>query len=254
MAGEIERKLRRVPGDVGAALALLTRLPAPFADHERGARAAWAWPVAGLAVALIVGAVAAGGRWLGLADGVSAVLALAAGAVVTGGLHEDGLSDTLDGFGAGGSAERRLGVMKDSRIGAHGALALLLSVLLRWSCLVVALEAGLLWPAVLVAGVASRAAMTVVAWALPHARPDGLSRMTGRPTSDMALAAGLVALIVALLASPARVILVALVVAVAVVVLARGAKRRLGGQTGDVLGATQQVGEMAALIAMTIWP
>jgi hypothetical protein len=122
-------------GDVIAACGLLTRLPLPQRAVTAGPRAAWAWPVVGAVVGFLSAAAGALALWLGLPVGVAAAVALATSAMVTGGLHEDGLADTADGLFGGWTRERRLEIMKDSRIGSYGMLALMITGLARWSAL-----------------------------------------------------------------------------------------------------------------------
>ena len=235
-------------GDPGAALALLTRLPAPGADHARGARAAWAWPLVGALVggaAGLAGWAAAAALPLATAAGVT----LGVGVALTGALHEDGLADMADGFWGGATRERRLAIMRDSRIGTYGALALALSVGLRWSLLAVLLPAGP-W-ALVAAGALSRAGMAGVMASLRPARDDGLSAGAGRPGAVTAALAGASGLAAAGLAvGPAAAFIAALAVCVAAAGVAALARAKLGGQTGDVLGAAQQAGEVAALAAL----
>ncbi|MEL6316326.1 MAG: adenosylcobinamide-GDP ribazoletransferase, partial [Pseudomonadota bacterium] len=130
--------LARAAADLAAAAALLTRAPVPV-DHahagRRGARAAWAWPVVGAALGGAAAAALAGGLALGLPPGPAAAAALAALVLATGALHEDGLADLADGLGGGRDRARALEIMRDSRIGAFGAAALLLAFLARWSAL-----------------------------------------------------------------------------------------------------------------------
>ena len=118
----------RLPHDILSGFALLTRLPLP--DHRStGAASAWAWPLVGAALGAAAAALASAALWLGVTPGVTAVLVLAFGAMLTGGLHEDGLSDTADGLFGGWTKARRLEIMKDSRVGSYGVLALVLVVL-----------------------------------------------------------------------------------------------------------------------------
>jgi adenosylcobinamide-GDP ribazoletransferase len=174
---------------------------------------------------------------------------LLAGAVTTGALHEDGLADTVDGFFGGWTRERRLDIMKDSHIGSYGTLALILSVLARWAALCAVLPVSI-WAVVAVAAL-SRAPMAVVMWALPNARGQGLSQSVGRPDAQAAWVAVALALIAGVLALElAATLMVALCVAVAVLGLMALARARIGGQTGDVLGATQQVAEVVALCVL----
>ena len=225
-----------------SALALLTRIPVP--DHRSvGASGCWAWPVAGLAIALPAGLLLP----LGLPAGVTAALILAIQAMLTGAMHEDGLADCADGFWGGQTSARRLEIMKDSRIGSYGVLALLLVTLVRWSALTSLIpQSGAFW-AILATAALSRAPMALVIASLDNARPGGLSRAVGRPGLPAALAGAAIASAIALPAFgfciiPALALLIALTAAVALT-----AKVKIGGQTGDVLGASQQLSEAALL-------
>lgn len=232
-----------------SAVQFLTVLPVVDPGWEEGrlARASGWFPAAGL----LVGAGAAL-VWLAavavLPAPAAAGLALAAGLLLTGGMHEDGLADTADGLGGGDTPARRLEIMADSRIGAHGAVALILSLGLRWAALAALgpWEGAL---ALLIAATLGRAAMVPVAAALPYARTQGLGRMTedagGR---EVALALGL-ALVVALSGGGGG-LLALLAAGVAAAALAAFLARRLGGTTGDALGAVEQVAETAALLAL----
>jgi adenosylcobinamide-GDP ribazoletransferase len=241
------------PGDVAAALGLLTRLPVRVdlaRATARGARAAWAWPVAGALVAALAGAVGALALWVGLPSLVAATLVLAAQAMLTGALHEDGLADCADGFWGGWSREQRIEIMRDSRAGSYGVLALVLSVLIRAGALAALMAAGG-WLAALVAlGTMSRVPMAVLQAALPNARPGGMSDRAGRPPGATVMAALAVAFLAGVAGLGAGVAAVAL--AMAAVTLAWGAvaRARIGGQTGDVLGAGQQLAEIAGLLVL----
>lgn len=232
--------------DIPAAFALLTRLPVP-AHAPRGAEAAWAWPIVGAVVGGI-GALAAGlALALGAGPGPAAALALIAQALVTGALHEDGLSDSADGLLGGRSREHRLEIMKDSRIGSFGALALVLVTLMRWSALAALCASGGFAPALIAAGALSRVPMAAIMAALPHARSGGLSRLTGRPSGAVvALGAGL-ALALALVLTGWQALPAALVAAALCAGLALVARGAIGGQTGDILGASQQIAEATIL-------
>jgi adenosylcobinamide-GDP ribazoletransferase len=238
----------RLQPDLLSGLALLTRLPVP--DHRgTGAQSAWAWPLVGALLGAIGAGVAGLALWLGLPPGVVAVLVLVTGAMLTGALHEDGLSDTADGLFGGWTRERRLEIMKDSRVGSYGVLALVLVTLMRWSALTTILAGGHLWGLIAV-GAASRAPMGVIMAALPNARGAGLSHATGRPPLPEALAGAVVAGAIAVLAVGwAALPMLALVAGVSAL-LARSANARIGGQTGDILGATQQLAEAAALTVL----
>ncbi len=237
---------RLIP-DLLSGFALLTRLPLPAAAHGAPrADAAWGWPVVGFAVALVAVLVAAGAQAAGATPGVCAVLALMVAATLTGGLHEDGLADCADGFFGGRDKARRLEIMKDSSIGSYGALALGLVVLLRWTALV-PLIAGGHWGAVLAAGSLSRVPMAALMAGMGNARGGGLSAAVGRPSVEAATGAAALGLVLAILS--AGWVALPMACAVAAVTLAVGAvaQAKIGGQTGDVLGASQQLAVAAAL-------
>jgi adenosylcobinamide-GDP ribazoletransferase len=238
----------RILPDLWSAFALLTRLPVP--DHRAtGAGSAWAWPLVGAVLGGLCALVGAGALGLGLTPGVAAALVLAAGAMLTGGLHEDGLSDTADGLFGGWTRARRLEIMKDPRVGSYGVLALVLVTLARWSALAVVLEQGSLWALVAV-GAISRAPMAAIMAALPNARGAGLSHQTGRPTAQGALIGAALAVACAFLFAGGAALAMVLGVAVTSLWLAQAARARIGGQTGDILGAAQQLAEAAALAVL----
>ena len=242
-----------VAQDVPAALGLLTRLPLRIDTNRataRGAAAAWAFPLAGMAVAVIAALIGAVALWVGMPLMIAAGLILAAQIIITGAMHEDGLADTADGLWGGWDVARRLEIMKDSAIGTYGVLALGLSLLLRWGALVAVLSAGYLWAPLIVAAAVSRAPMVAMMAALPNARANGLSQSVGRPSGATAALAGLIALVVAVVFLPWSAFGVLLVVALAGVACAMIAMAKIKGQTGDILGATQQICEIAALAVL----
>ena len=240
------------PSDVVEALQLLTRLPVPFADTPRGARAAWAYPMVGLVVGALAAAVGLTAHALSLPPALCALCALTALIVTTGALHEDGLADTADGLWGGWTPERRLEIMKDSRIGAYGVIALFLALSARWSALWMLFTAdpAVAAAAILVAATAARAMMPPVMAVLPNARQDGLSAGVG----DVPLAAALIALGtglgIALIFAGTGGAMALIWACLATFVLARIALKKIGGQTGDILGATQQLSEIAVLLSL----
>jgi adenosylcobinamide-GDP ribazoletransferase len=233
-----------------SAFALLSRLPLP--NHRAtGAASAWAWPLVGAVLGALGATLASGALWLGVTPGVTAALVLAIGSMLTGGLHEDGLSDTADGLYGGWTKERRLEIMKDSRVGSYGVLALVLVTLARWSALTAVLVYGGHWAALVASGALSRAPMALIMALLPNARGEGLSHATGRPSPATALLALILAMaIAAALTGWAAVPLIFAALAAALW-LAFSALRRIGGQTGDILGASQQLAEAACLAVLS---
>lgn len=240
--------------DLRIAACFLTRLPVrwpPDAPADALARSMRLFPLLGAGIGLAAGLVWALALGLGAPALVAALLALAAQALLTGALHEDGLADVADGFGGGRSRERALEIMRDSRIGSYGTLALVLSVGLRAAAL--AALGWNLWAgvaALAASGAVSRATCpALLAW-LPPARPDGLGAGAGRPPSEAVFTALGLALCFALLLLGLRHGLAALVLAALVAWAVAGlARRRIGGHTGDVLGAAQQLAEVAVLCA-----
>lgn len=235
------------------ALVWLTRLPLGRLLPARPvplSQAAWAFPLAGVAVALPSGAVFWLAAQLGLPPLAGALLALGLATALTGALHEDGLADFADGCGSADRA-RALEIMRDSRIGSYGVVALILSFGLRASALA-ALAPAAGWAALVGAAALSRAGMAVGLCGLPPARADGLGRAAGRVSAGQAALAVLIgALLMLWPAGLSGAWLAALLACVlAQAAIARSARRRLGGQTGDVLGAMQQVGEGAALLVL----
>ena len=240
--------------DTRLCIGFLTRIPVfthEYAGQTSLAAASWAFPLGGLLIGLVGALVLWIADSIGLTSELSALLALASMVIITGALHEDGLADTADGFGLSGDTERRLAAMRDSSIGVYGMVALIIVFGARWMSL-----ADLAAPSIgyaaetLMAGAAiSRGVLPYVMHAVPNARTDGLSVAAGRPEAKPALIALAIAAVVAILAfgfgSGIVVMAVAGLVAYAVTATAR---RLIRGQTGDVLGAIQQLVDAAVLI------
>ncbi|KIC18935.1 adenosylcobinamide-GDP ribazoletransferase [Leisingera sp. ANG-Vp] len=238
--------------DIALALVLLTRLPLPAlpADaFQRQSKAVWAFPLAGLAVALPAALLTSLALAAGLPASVAAGVALAVQVMLTGAMHEDGLADTADGLWGGFTRERRLEIMKDSRTGAYGVIALILGFGLRWSALAALLPAAGPW-VLLPLAMLSRAAMPALMTYLPNARSSGLSRTVGRPRALPCLLAALIALALSLPLIGTAAFAAALAMAATAIGLGMLAKAKIGGQTGDILGAAQQIAEIAGLLTL----
>lgn len=240
--------------DALLALVLLTRLPLPHlpADaFKRQAKAVWAFPLAGLAVALPAALLAALALAADLPATVAAGLALAVQVMLTGAMHEDGLADTTDGLWGGFDRARRLEIMKDSRTGAYGVIALILGFGLRWSALAALLEIAGPWP-LLALAMMSRAVMPALMAALPNARSAGLSQTVGRPRARPCLLAAGLAVLLSLPLIGLATFGVALAMGAAALGMGALAKAKIGGQTGDILGASQQLAEIAGLLVLLV--
>lgn len=250
--------------DLAACLRFYSRLPVPALPEEPSPHAAPDFrtvprmlPLAGLVIALPASLVLVLAWELRLGPFVAAALALAVAALVTGAMHEDGLADVADGFGGGRTRDRRLEIMRDSRIGAYGATALVLAYALRLGALATLLDRSG-WhaaPALLLAASLSRTAALAPMVLLDPARPGGASASVGQPTpATVGVAAGINVVLAAIgwgIGLPvfglAMMLALAPIAAYALTLLARA---RIGGQTGDVIGACQQVAEIAALIGL----
>jgi len=237
------------------AVQFLTRVPVPtLKDFQPDwtARSARYFPLVGALVGLASGAVliATSSVWSGV---LPALLATAAGILITGAFHEDGLADTADGLGGGQTVERRLEIMKDSRLGTFGVLALGLAVALK----VAALGQTSVVPAVL-AMVAAHAggrgaAVLTMRW-LPYAGDRAATKV--KPTADgvttaevgIGLAFTVLAMIPISLAAPVATAGALVAGAVVAVIMALTARRLIGGWVGDTLGATEQAFEIGFLV------
>ena len=245
-------------------MGFLSRLPVPdrfFRGHEGNvSHAVRAFPLAGLVVALAPALL----LYLLLRfDGdplLCALIALGGATLITGALHEDGLADAADGLGGGRDAEHALSIMKDSRTGAYGVIAIVLSFGLRAAALASLArvdEAGASALAFLAAAASSRALM-VGHWALlPSARSAGVAASVGMPEEaprNLALALGATAAILLLLPAfdLAEILFALLLATLAAFGFTRFVKTKLGGHTGDTIGATQQVAEITTLAALAL--
>jgi adenosylcobinamide-GDP ribazoletransferase len=250
-----EQPPHRRPGAVAgfaAAVAFFTRIPmaAPVGDDWQLADSAWAFPLVGAGIGVVTAFAFLVAQLLGLGDWPAALLAVLAGIVLTGALHEDGLADTADGLAGGRDRAKKLEIMRDSRLGAFGVLALVLSVGLRAAALVELREAVYAGLALVAAHAGSRALVAVAMAALPPARSDGQGLAAGRPRSTPLVAAVAIAAAIGLAAlGPVRGAVALALAAAAVCAVAALARRQIGGLTGDVLGACQQVAEIVMLLA-----
>lgn len=244
------KTVKSLVADVRIAIALCTRLPlspsGAIADGEV-ARASWALPIAGILVGALSAAVYALAQRLHIPAQPAAALALAASVSLTGAMHEDGLADSADGLG-GKTRERRLEIMRDSRIGTFGVCALAISFLLRFSAIASIDDPRSVAIALVVAHGAARAVLPAL-MLLPSARPDGLSRDAGRPPpASVATALGIGIVLLGLGFGAAAMLVGIAVLAAVIAPLAHLAREEIGGQTGDVLGALEQMAESVLLL------
>lgn len=242
-----------------ASLAFLTRLPISAAQRPIPLVDAMPmFPVAGLLIGGFTGLLVAFLADGGIVPLLAATLAFAATLCVTGALHEDGLADTADGFGGGITRDRRLEIMRDSRIGTYGTLALLTAAIAKIAA-IAAIVPSLGWCSMLVlaaSGAASRAAVVWLMAKTPPARSDGLSASAGQPNAETLKWTLLIGLVIAFFLFLWTVgfldaVFALLAGAAATLAVQRLALRQIGGQTGDVCGTVQVASEIAMLAAVT---
>lgn len=237
------------------ALQFFTRLPMPRdLNPERSDlnRSAVFLPLVGA----VVGGLLAVSVWVtaaaGLAPALQAFLVLVLGALLTGVFHEDGLADTADGLGGGHSVAKKLEIMRDSRIGSYGTVALILLYAGRMAALLSI--SGPRWPAaLLVAAVVGRGAvLPLIAW-LPYARDEGKAKPVVESQSHIELwvSAGL-SLLFGFLIAPDVIVLIGLVLVAWVSGAGRLFQSQLGGITGDGLGAVNVTAELWVLIGFSL--
>ena len=255
----------RFLSDLLACLRFYSRLPVPVLKWEPEpyalldfARSIRALPLAGLIIVAPAAALLYGSAKI-LPPEIAAGLALALFVLTTGAFHEDGLADTCDGFGGGRSIDRKLEIMRDSRIGTFGGAGLVLSLLLRWAALVALLKAGAGLAACVMLGAAglTRWLALVPSFLLPAARTDGAAYAAATPLPVPLAIGGLLAL--ALLVLPfwagvpaIRLALAAVFAGLAALAMTAISKAHIKGQTGDVAGATQQIAEITFMVTILL--
>ncbi|MBP2313462.1 adenosylcobinamide-GDP ribazoletransferase [Azospirillum soli] len=245
---------RRWSSDLALAVIFMTRLPlrlsGPLAEDAHARAMGW-FPLVGAGVGLFGGTVYALASLAHIPPLPAALLALCALVWITGGLHEDGAADVADGFGGGRDKARKLEIMRDSRVGSYGVLAIVFSVAIRASALSALADPGTVLAALAASGALSRGGMAAIARRMAPARADGLAARQGRPTAAtvaLSIAIGAAVALLALTAKAPAAILAATLATAAVALLAR---RQIGGHTGDVFGAAQQAGEAAVLLTLS---
>ena len=246
-----------LPLDPVVTAIFMTRLPFPWRGHidtPRLARAQWSLPLVGGLIGAFAGLLLWGGVALGLPALAAAFVALGGTALLTGALHEDGLADCADAFGGGQDKSQKLEILRDSRIGTYGAVALVAALGLR-AVLFAALAGQGGWAVAWLAAAAavSRGLIPVAMRLSQPVRRDGLGTMAGVPSLPVAATAAFLSVAAALAAAwiwPGLIALAAAGMGAAAVHWI--ARRQIGGYTGDVLGASQQISELGFLAGLTV--
>lgn len=232
------------------AVAFLTRIPInpaqPF-DGTDVARASLFFPLVGCLLAVMQWAMLQVLDGLGVHAVLQALAATALLMLLGGGLHQDGLADMADGFGGAFEREKVLHIMRDSTIGTYGGLALLLSLATRVSALVLLINHDAVLIGLLAAAALSRCSI-VLGWRLPYARDAGTGQSLTQLTGPMEVAgAVLFATLVAFVCLGVHAVGVVVFTAIIIVFMGWICVRKIGGVTGDTLGATTEVSEVLLL-------
>ena len=242
--------------EIKLCLGLLTRLPVNVVatvSPSVFARSSRWFPMVGALVGMQSAATLLLGILVGLPNVVAVLIVIGFSILLTGALHEDGLADVADGFGGGANRDAKLEIMRDSRVGTYGVLALTLAVGLKGALLVALMNSGL-WAAamaMIVAASASRLTPVILMNRLPMARNDGMAVTAGNPEAESVRTACGLALASLLVLTGWQAMLVTIIATLAAcAAIGALARRQIGGQTGDVLGAGQQVTEICVLIGL----
>lgn len=234
-----------------AALQFLTRVPIRLRQEPSLEKTVAWFPLAGALIGAAVGGTAAG-LWYLVSPLLAGALAVTLGLLVTGAFHEDGLGDVADAFGGGWTVERRLEILKDSRHGTYGVAAMCASIVVRMIALGSIAGPLAMFTAAVAAHVTGRAAAVAMAGTMRLATHSGLGADYGRGTTRArALIGCLSGLAVCILAVGWHALPLVGVVLVTVVAVGLLARRKIGGISGDVLGATEQVAEGLALVVLS---
>ncbi len=236
--------------------ALLTRLPTGrFTKSAPNlGRTAWVFPLVGLLVGAVGGLAYWGGYWVGMPPVLAALAAFGITTMLTGAFHEDGCADVADGFGGGRTMDRKLEIMRDSRIGSYGAMALIWSAAIRVAAVVSIGKPRTVLIVLVVVATIARAGMIGPLLLLKPARADGLAASMHVPEWSATLGLAVALVTPFLLLAPVLAIVVLGLGALTALAMAGLARWQIAGHTGDVLGATEVAIECVLLIAIaTLW-
>ena len=250
--------------DMMRSLSFLSRIPVNDIffedDHRPLGQMVRAFPVAGFLIALPPACLAALLAWAHADPLMSSAIVLGVATLITGALHDDGLADTADGFGGGRTKDRVLDIMKDSRIGTYGAIALVLSFLIRAAAIAALMR--VLSPFGIAACLIATACFTrgLLVWhwqALPPAREGGIASMAGQPGERERKGAITYGFGIAVFAclpffSPPFLVVVLAALFGVTHLFNRLCDRKIDGHTGDTIGATQQITEIVMLVALAL--
>jgi adenosylcobinamide-GDP ribazoletransferase len=243
--------------DTQAAVMLLTRVAVIWPDDApppNTARCYWAFPLVGIGISAPTALIGAVLVMVGVPALAAAAFILLSLMVITGGLHHDGLADLADSLG-GKDKERRLAIMHDSTTGSFGNLGLITTTIINTACLaeIGAVDPFFMVTAITVTSALSRSMMALQRWHHPTPTDHGFASQTGKPSTQVMSLALMLGLLTGLVLTSTLLAFISMAAGLIVTyLLGQFLLRWIGGVNGDGLGATQQLSEMAALMAFTL--
>ena len=249
--------LYRVVLDIAAAIILLTRIPVPWhrltSNSPNLSLAQWAFPLVGALVGLLVGLVTVVFLHLGLNLIPAACLGIGFGTLITGGLHEDGLADTADGFGGGRTIKRKLEIMKDSSLGSYGTSALILTYFLRITLLASLSSYATIIFACIITACGGRTSMVILRkLSSPVSINSSASSLEPVKVKETLLSLSICSTFY-LIYGPIFVIMGLCTVFMIPIFISWFAEKQIGGINGDILGACSQITEIFLFVLVAIW-
>ena len=219
------------------------------------ARASWAFTLVGFIVGLLSGLIGDIILILGLTPLLSCVIAIALCIFVTGALHEDGLADVADGLGGGDSSEKITEIMHDSRLGTYGVIALLLGLIMRIGIVISLVELGYSLAVVLSIGLAS--GKLAILYTRAFFNPSDLANLGHSlgsiPTTNLVIATAIWGIPILIFFPILGIMLGVVFVSFLIYFGGRKSEQKLGGITGDILGAIAFLGEIMFLLAVLLF-
>ncbi len=244
--------------DFFATIMFFTRIPIKWSFFSDKApdltKAAWAFPLVGFLIGLLSGALGDFLIFLGLPNFLSCIIAIIMSILLTGAFHEDGLADTADGLGAGGSPQRINKIIHDSRLGTYGVLALILGLLARLGLLLTLVEYGYLLVSILSIGFASgKLAILYSRNFFNNSRFAKVGSIVGVISNKNLFIANLIWVLPTLVIFPFYGILLGGIMMTFIIsIIGLKSKKALGGITGDILGAIAFLTELVFLLGIVI--
>ena len=242
--------LKNFIDDVFTAIKLLTQIPIPQKSYDKQGRSVWAYSLPGIIWAITIWSITKLLTFIGMPIDLAITIGLSSGILLTGAIHEDGLADSADGLLGGNDQQSRLRIMKDSSLGTFGVSALIISLVLRWSLFYNLFLADCMLGSLIIAGMISRAVLPFMMLRIPHARKDGLSFDVGIPKKSPAILGFSMAVIFSVTVGGLYGLCAVVVSLTAAFFFALYSSHKIGGQTGDTLGATNIITELTILFVL----